>query len=265
MNAIEIFGTIIKPKICKGKYMLAPINNEKIGENIYAMRDKDVNAFLYKKDNVTIAIDCGYKNCENITKAMDYFKINQNDVLHLFITHLDLDHAGGIDKRCKRVFKNAKIYLGKTEFKYAENKLYRKKIGFIKLKSPIKLPDSCTVLEDMQTIYIGKIKIQAILISGHTLGHLCYLVDEKYLFTGDSIILVYGKGYCFYDLWNIDSQLNMQSIEKLKMLQNIKFVITSHSGYTENIGNAFLNINQLPNWKDKKFKVNDDAPYNPFE
>ena len=215
MNIIEFFGTAIKPKISKGKYMVAPINNEKVGESIYALRDKDVNAFLYKKENNIIAIDCGYKNSENITKAMDYFCINENDVSHLFITHLDLDHAGGIDKRCKRIFKNAKIYLGKIEIKYAENKLYRKKIGFIGLKSPIKLPDNCFILEDMQTEYIGNIKVQAILIQGHTLGHLCYLIDDKYLFTGDSIILVYGKGYCFYDLWNIDSKLNIESLEKL--------------------------------------------------
>ena len=62
MNLVEFFGTIVKPRMCKGKYMFAPINNEKIGENIYALRDKDVNVFLYKKEDVLIAIDCGYKN-----------------------------------------------------------------------------------------------------------------------------------------------------------------------------------------------------------
>jgi hypothetical protein len=57
----------------------------------------------------------------------------------------------------------------------------------------------------------------------------------------------------------------MKSLEKLKILENIKFVITSHSGYTENKNNAFSNTNQLPNWKDKNFKINDNAPYNPYE
>jgi glyoxylase-like metal-dependent hydrolase (beta-lactamase superfamily II) len=222
--------------------MFAPINNEIIGENIYALRDKEVNAFLYKKENVIIAIDCGYKNSENISEAMEYFNISENDVSHLFITHLDLDHAGGIDKRCRRIFKNAKIYIGKIE-----NKFHRKKIGFIGLKSPIKLPDGYILLEDMQTEFVGKIKIQAIHIPGHTLGHLCYLIDDKYLFTGDSIILVKGKGYCFYNQWNVDSKLNIKSLEKLKMLDGIKLVITSHSGYTENINDALLNINELPN------------------
>jgi glyoxylase-like metal-dependent hydrolase (beta-lactamase superfamily II) len=265
MNLIEFFGTIIKPKICKGKYMFAPINNEKIGENIYALRDKDVNVFLYEKENIIIAIDCGYKNSGNISKAMDYFNLDENDIFHLFVTHLDLYHAGGIDKRCKRIFKNAKIYIGNIEIKYAENKLNRKKIAFIGLKSPIKLSDGYIILENMQIEYIGKIKIQAILIPSHTLGHLCYLIDDKYLFTGDSIILVKGKGYCFYNQWNVNSKLNMESLTKLKTLEDIKLVITSHSGYTENITDAFSNINELPSWKDKNYKVNDNALYNPYE
>ena len=264
MNLIEIFGTIIKPIICKGKFMFAPINNEKIGENIYALRDKDVNVFIYKKENNIIAIDCGYKNSKNINKSLDYFGIFENDVSHIFITHLDLDHSGGIDIRCKRVFKNAKIYIGNIEKGYCENKLYRKNIGFIGLKSPIKINDYNT-LENMQIEYVGNIKIQAILTAGHTLGHLCYLIDDKYLFTGDSIILVKGKGYCFYNQWNINSKLNMESLEKLKILNGIKLIITSHTGYTDNVEEAFSKINMLPNWKEKDFKVNENAEYNPYK
>ena len=264
MNLIEFFGTIIKPKICRGKYMFAPINNEKIGENIYSLRDKDVNAFLYKKENDIIAVDCGYKNSENISQAMANFDINADNVLHLFITHLDLDHAGGIDIRCKQIFKNAKMYIGNIESQYATNKLKRKNIGFIGLKSPIKLPDNYTILENMQIEYIGKIKVQAILIPGHTLGHLCYLIDNKYLFAGDSIILVKEKGYCFYNQWNVDSKLNMESLKKFKTLK-IESVITSHSGYTDNITDAFSHIDELPNWRNKNYKVSDNAPYNPYE
>jgi glyoxylase-like metal-dependent hydrolase (beta-lactamase superfamily II) len=229
-------------KNCKEEYMFIPIDNEKIGENIYALRDGEVNAFLYKKENVIVAIDCGYKDSENISKAMEHFNISEDDVLHLFITHLDIDHAGGIDKKCRRIFKNAKIYIGKVE-----KKLHRKKFGFTGSKLPIQLPDGCVLLNDMQTEFVGKIKIQAILVPGHTLGHLCYLIDDKYLFTGDSIILLKGKGYCFYNQWNVNSKLNIKSLKKLKMLAGITLVITSHSGYTENIHDAFLNTNKLPN------------------
>lgn len=264
MNLVEFFGTKVKPKLCRGKYMFAPLDNTHIGGGIYAMRDKDVNAFVYRKANDVIAIDCGYKNSENMLGALSLLNINPESVSHLFITHLDLDHAGGIDRRCRQLYKNAKIYLGNTESRYAQGKLNRKKIGPFGLNTPIQLADNYMVLDDGQTQYVGSIKVQAILIPGHTLGHLCYLVDDRYLFTGDSLILVRGKGYCFYNQWNVDSQLNMLSLQKLKNIGNVELVITSHSGYTNRIDEALSHIHEIPNWKEKGFAVSDNAPYDPY-
>lgn len=127
MNLVEFFGTKVKPKICKGKYMFAPIENERICDRIYALRDKDVNAFIYKKGDRMIAIDCGYKNSDKMLQALEALHIKVDMVSHLFLTHLDLDHAGGIDSRCRTLYKNAKIYLGSIEIKYAKKELSRKK------------------------------------------------------------------------------------------------------------------------------------------
>ncbi len=106
----------------------------------------------------------------------------------LFLTHLDLDHAGGVDKRCNRLYPNAQIYLGKTEEGYLTRKLFRKRILFIGMKTPIELEKGYRLLDDGQTVMVGDIKVQAILIPGHTLGHLCYLVDDQYLFAGDALL-----------------------------------------------------------------------------
>ncbi len=56
MNLVEFFGTKVKPELCRGKYMFAPLDNALIGGGIYALRDKDVNAFVYRKANDVIAI-----------------------------------------------------------------------------------------------------------------------------------------------------------------------------------------------------------------
>jgi len=267
MNLIEFFGIIIKPLLVKGRYMFSPIDNEKIDQNIYAIKDKDVNVFLYKKENDIIAIDSGYKNSNKIEVGLRKINIHENEILNVFITHLDLDHAGGIDSKCKIVFPNAKVHIGKIEEKYLKYELNRKQMAFIGLKTPISLLDGYNTLEDMEILNIGKIKIQAILVPGHTLGHLCYLIDNKYLFTGDSIILVKGEGYSFYNQWNIDNIMNMRSLEQLKSIKNfnnIEKVITSHSGFTNNRHSAFSHINESPKWREKGFKVNDNAPYNPY-
>lgn len=268
MNLIEFFGTVIKPIIAKGKYMFSPINNKEISQGLYALKDKDVNVFIFRNRNDIIAIDSGYKNTENITNELRKYNINENDISNVFITHLDLDHAGGIDNRCRKVFPNAKIYIGKIEEKYLKNELNRKQIGFFGLKSPIKLSNGYYLLEDKQIIHIGTIKLQAFLVPGHTLGHLWFLINDKYLFTGDSIILVKGNGYSFYNQWNVNSSMNIKSIKKIKNIidiNSIEIIITSHSGYTNNIINAFSQIDKLPNWRTKGYKVNDEAPYNPYK
>jgi hypothetical protein len=56
----------------------------------------------------------------------------------------------------------------------------------------------------------------------------------------------------------------MESLKKLKTIDGLQLIITSHSGYTYKIEEAFLNNNMLPNWKEKEYKVNESAPYNPF-
>ena len=39
------------------------------------------------------------------------------------------------------------------------------------------------ILKDGETLRIGDIKINCLLVPGHTWGHMVYLVDDKYLFT----------------------------------------------------------------------------------
>ena len=39
MNLVEFFGTKVKPELCRGKYMFAPLDNALIGGGIYALRE----------------------------------------------------------------------------------------------------------------------------------------------------------------------------------------------------------------------------------
>ncbi len=44
-------------------------------------------------------------------------------------------------------------------------------------------------LEDREILEVGEIQIQAIATPGHTDSHLAYLVNNKYLLTGDSLLI----------------------------------------------------------------------------
>ena len=125
-------------------------------------------------------------------------------------------------------------YVGEREENYLTNTWHRKQIGPFGLKNSVTIADGYRLLKDGQTVQIGDFKVQAFLVPGHTLGHLCYLIDDELLFTGDSIALNKDGGWCFFDIFNYDSKMNMESLKALRNKLNlgrIRFVFTSHNGF----------------------------------
>ncbi|MCL2137681.1 MAG: MBL fold metallo-hydrolase, partial [Coriobacteriia bacterium] len=74
---------------------------------------------------------------------------------------------------------------------------------------------------------------------GHTDGSACYVVDGRYLFTGDTLKLEEGSVTLFYDVFNMDNDTQEQSIRKLAGLKGIEAVFTMHNGYTTDFNTAF--------------------------
>lgn len=267
MNLIEFFGTVIKPKQTKGKGLWFPIETSKIGENIWAIRDKDVNLFLIQSKTGYIAIDSGYKNSENVKNGLKKLGIAPPEIKAVFLTHLDLDHAGGVDSRCENIFPDSTIYLGREEEKYLNGQLFRKKILSFGLSSPINLKNGYQIVDDTQNLTVDGVTITALLTPGHTMGHMSYFVDGKFLFMGDLLLLGEDGGYCFMDFWNINSAENMRSLEKIYIFaqeNQVDYVITSHSGATKDIEFAFRHRTQMPNWTEKDFVFRENAPENPY-
>lgn len=268
MNLIEFFGTVIKPKQTNGKKLWAPCNTSKITENIYAIRDKDVNLFLVKSNNGYIGLDSGYKNSDNVKQGLAQLNIKQTDIHTVFLSHVDLDHAGGVDSRCSNIFPNATVYIGEEETKYLNRKLFRKKVIGIGLASPIQLKDGYKLVYDHKTLAIDGMEITPIFTPGHTMGHMSYIIDNKTIFVGDTLLIGDEGGYCFPNFWNINTAENIKSLVKqynTAKAGNISLVLTSHSGPCNDIEFAFKNINKYPDWKSKEFTFRKDALENPYK
>ncbi|MDE6601001.1 MAG: hypothetical protein K2K90_02320 [Lachnospiraceae bacterium] len=74
----------------------------------------------------------------------------------------------------------------------------RRKVIFGLYKLPmVKTDNRRVLLTDGEIFQIGDIKIEAFLVPGHTWGHMVYLVDDAYLFTGDTIWFGADGGYSF--------------------------------------------------------------------
>ncbi len=268
MSLIDYFAIHIVPRMYRGKGALHPAETGRLTDLVSCVREYDVDIFFIRKGGTLIAIDAGYKGHPALLPGCREIGVDPAQVEALFLTHADPDHAGGLDIRHEDHFKNADIYLGKIEENYLTNTYHRKRIGPFGLKNSVTIPDGYHLLEDGEIVRAGDIKVQALLVPGHTLGHLCYLIDDSLLFTGDSIALNRDGGWCFFDIFNYDSKMNKASLAALKDrldLQAIRYVFTSHNGFTDDARGAFRHIETIPDLKAKGFIFDETAPYDCFD
>lgn len=266
MKFLDFFADNVKPYTVRGKRMLNPADTGVIGSGVSCIREYDVNLWLYTKEDTTIAVDSGYKNYKYIDEDFYAIGIDPKSVNAVFMTHVDVDHGGGMDKNSHIIFPNADVYLGKNDEVYLTNSTHRFSLGFIKVNNSVKFMDDYHLL-DKESVNIGGISIQPIETPGHTMGHMCYLVDNKILFTGDSLVINKNGGYCLFDFFNVDTQLNIKSLNKLKKYvegKQLDMVCTGHSGYTCNIDNVFDHIDEVAASSRKK-PFDPEAPYDVFK
>ena len=267
MSLIDYFAIHVVPRMYRGKGALHPCETGKLTDEVSCVREYDVNIFFVRKGETLIAIDAGYKNHPGLEPGCEAIGVDPAQVKAVLLTHADPDHAGGLDAHCRNCFANAQVYLGEIEENYLTNAYHRKQIGPFGLKNSVTLADGYHLIADGETVRVGELEIQAFLVPGHTLGHLVYLIDGEMLFTGDAIALNKDGGWCFFDIFNFDSNLNMRSLESLKAridLKGIKAVFTAHNGFTEDPVLAFSHIDTIPSWDTKGFVFDETAPYDCF-
>jgi glyoxylase-like metal-dependent hydrolase (beta-lactamase superfamily II) len=237
---------IIK-KIKKNTFsIINPLPTQKLFENLYSIKDGDSNYFIYNKDNISIAIDSGYKNSETRKDSFKEIGISENSISAIFLTHIDSDHAGCLYEK-NSSFTNAIIYLNEREKLHITKEKERLKVCAIKVNHKLQIEIPVTYFNSDKVFNIENIKIEPILTPGHTLGHTCFLVDDKFLFVGDSLILKNGFGYRFFDLLGFNNKQNSKSLHKLKefaLQKQCKYIITSHTGITNDIEKAFKFCNK---------------------
>ncbi|MFC1669407.1 MBL fold metallo-hydrolase [Spirochaetota bacterium] len=211
---------------------MEPLKTGEVASGVYSIKDTYVNLYLVKAGDKYIAIDAG-NDLKNIKREMKKIKVDPKKVAAVFLTHTDYDHIRGI-----KIFKNAKVYISRAEEQIINGKTNR--FLFIGNKFPWKY----SLLDDKQEINISGVKIKSILVPGHTPGSMCYLVDDKYLFTGDNISLKEGRADLFVDFFNMDSETQRKSIKKLTLFPQVKYIFTAHHGSTDNYKKALEKWNK---------------------
>ncbi|MED9969036.1 MAG: MBL fold metallo-hydrolase [Ruminococcus sp.] len=253
--------------VYRGKEIFKPLNTGRIDDNVACVREWIANIFFYTKNGTTIMIDAGY-NYDRLKEKMAWLDIEPSSIRHILITHQDTDHVGAVETDSDGLFKNATLYLSEIENRYLTGEKRRKVIfGLYKLPM-VKSDNRRVLLQDGQILNIGSIRVECILVPGHTWGHMVYLIDNEYLFTGDTIWFGADGGYSFINSLAEDNELAKKSLadleQKLKLKGLTPKVITGHTGWTDDFEFVFRHKDKVCNSMKKQKPHDPNAPYDGY-
>lgn len=171
-----------------------PNETKEIVQGIYSVKDIFVNLYFVKTGSNYVAIDAA-SNLQNVKQEMDKLNITPKKVIAILLTHTDYDHVGALE-----LFKNAKVYISSAEEQMINGKTVRELIN-----NKNRLDSAYEMIVDNQMLDISGLKVKGILTPGHTPGSMSYIINDRYLFTGDTLSIKDGKAELFNRFFNMDS------------------------------------------------------------
>ena len=214
---------------------LSPLETCEIVDGVYAIQDSYVNLFVVKTNDAHMAndtyvvFDAG-NNEKQVSRELAKLAIDPKKVAAVFLTHSDVDHIAAC-----ALFENAVVYLPRSEEPLANGQISR----FLFMKNKLAHPH--TLVDDNQTLYMAGAKIKGISTPGHTPGSMCFLVNETFLFTGDTLGIKNGEVTQFNDLFNMDTRRQRNAITRLASLSGVDYIFTAHYGLIDSPETAFRN------------------------
>lgn len=251
----------------RGKEIFKPLNTGWIDDNVACIREYIANIFFYTKNGKTIMIDAGY-NYPRLAEKMEWLGIKPEDVTDILITHQDTDHVGAVEDDSDGLFDHCKLYISEIENRYLTGEV-RRRVSYKLYRLPmVTINNEKVLLKDGDILDFDGIKVECILVPGHTWGHMVYLIDDEYLFTGDTIWFGADGGYSFISGLAEDNKLSMKSLKKLE--ENLRSrnlnpkVITGHTGWSQDLDFVFAHRDRKCSPFSKRVP-DPDAPYDGYD
>ena len=254
-------------RMYRGKEIFKPLNTGWVDEHVACVREWVANIFFYRKGDTTLMIDAGY-NYDRLEEKMGWLGIDPKSIRHILITHQDTDHVGAVEADSPGLFRQAKLYIGEIENRYLTGKVRRKVIYRLYMLPQATIRNEKELLKDGQVLNIGGIRIECFLVPGHTWGHMVYLIDNQYLFTGDTLWFGADGGYSFLSSLAEDNRLAVSSLaaleQKLESRRLHPIFLTGHTGWTDHFSFAFAHRDKLCS-PFRKRVPDPTAPYDAYD
>ncbi|MBR5155353.1 MAG: MBL fold metallo-hydrolase [Clostridia bacterium] len=163
----------------------------------------------------------------NAEKILDYAEKNGLNIKYIFLTHAHFDHILALNELKEKT--GAQILLHEEEEKY----LYDPELNFLGEKADsVVLPAADKLLKDGDIIELDHLSIKVIHTPGHTVGGVCYLIDNI-LISGDTLFSG-AIGRFDFPLGSFDDEIRSIK-EKLMVLDDETKVYPGH-GFSTTIG-----------------------------
>ena len=190
--------------------------------DIYTIKDIASNVYFIKTGNGYIMIDAGM-NSKNVEKSLKDAGINSNEVNWIFLTHSDGDHVAALT-----LFPNSNIYMSKDELPLLNGTQKRSFFGGNTLPSGVNT-ESIKLLSNGQELLFNDTKIKCVSAPGHTTGSMLFLINDKYVFTGDAFKLKNGE--TSVHPYTMDANQSRKTIEQSKeIFSKSNIILSSHYG-----------------------------------
>ncbi|MGB9721714.1 MAG: MBL fold metallo-hydrolase [bacterium] len=200
------------------------INSENLTIKTYIVGYIETNMYLVHNNKTGIIIDPGFIETE-ADSLITKIRREVSEVSMVILTHCHFDHISGCPI-IKKKFRS-KIYC----HKFDEEKLIDpQKSGaiYFGVSEQDSRPDG--YLEDGQIIQVGDHSLRIIHTPGHTSGGISILLQDKYLFCGDTI---FKNGIGRTDLYDGNYEIEMSSIiNKILVLPDDVVIYPGHGPVT---------------------------------
>ena len=145
-------------------------------EKVLLLGEIPVNCYFIEHNKKCYIVDPGYEK----EKVIKYVKDNNLEVLGILLTHAHIDHIGAIDAF------DVPVYLHEKEYEILEDN-YKNGFNFYGRQKPYSLSGINIVeMKEGTILSLDDKKIEVMHTPGHTVGGVCYKIDND-LYTGDTL------------------------------------------------------------------------------
>ncbi|QMU56370.1 MAG: MBL fold metallo-hydrolase [Candidatus Mycalebacterium zealandia] len=228
-----------------------------------------IASYLLDSSDGAILIESGPSTTfASVEKGLAEHGVRPEDIRHVFVTHIHLDHSGGAWRYARN---GAKVYVHPkgAEHLTAPERLVSSaaRVFGDRMETlwgdvqPV-ADDMVTVVEDGETISVGDLKIRAFDTPGHAGHHHCYLVDGT-LFTGDAAGVRIDSGAVIPPTPppEINIELWQGTVEKIREISPDSLCPTHfgrHTDVSAHLDNMSETLDEFSSWVGARVEKGED-------